>query len=432
MAMHRSTKVFIFLLVIVAAITGYNYFARPFAGLSRNQEQPSEETLAPGNEQAEFTPEVVFEKLSEREKVLQMIAAPVVLGGDSALAGVAQPATSSAATGSAVQPMVSTPTSTVPAATGSAEAWVERNNPGFITFFGEKISRSEAEKTIDRYKSLARLWEQPLVSAIAVDHEGGTVQRLSGAGFTLLPSWQELCALDVTERDGFLKLSSEELSSIEVDFVFAPVLDVADFNPALRNRICSGDHETVLERATSFALAFRDREVTPVFKHFPGIGATTRDLHFGFDRVTVDPLDSRLFRVLLETFPDAAVMVSHVGVENQYPNVPCSLSKPCIDELYTVFPDVMVFPDALNMTAAAYTTDGTRKDLKQVAAEAVLAGNTVLVFGTELDGDDLEDITAELVAQYQSDPAVRQAVDASVKKIIAYKFQHGLTAQPAQ
>ncbi len=421
MANNRGTNIFIAALFLLTLLMGYNYFARPFG--SPADTVGSQEDLEPSAQEVQETnPQSIFALLSPHQKVVQMIAAPATVANTSGTSAAAA-ATPSAATETA------TSRQTNPTASGSAEAWIEKNNPGFITLFGDNIDRQAAEDAIGRYKSLARLWQQPLVSAVAVDHEGGNVQRLSGTGFTKLPSWQAFCRLDVVERDGLLQLSSQELNLVKVDLVFAPMLDVAANNPALGSRACSGEYETVLEHATEFTAAFNGRGITTVFKHFPGIGATTRDLHFSFDRIEVKQQDSQLYRVLLDTFQDSAVMVSHAGVINQFPNVPCSLSKQCVGELYAVFPEVITFTDALNMRSAAYSSTGPEKELLQVAEEAVLAGNSVLVFEKGMTEASLEELTEALTQRYLDSPEFRQAVDKSVMKIIEYKFSRNLTIQ---
>lgn len=389
--MSRSTVLFILFLSVVVVALGYNYFARPFGELFA-PEQAAVNEVSPELDQA---PEVsILHTLSTREKILQMLAAPLtVVPGSS-------------------------PSGTV--------SWVIAEKPGFVTLFGERISTASARQVSDQLTQASKAGqaEDPtLPILIAVDHEGGRVQRLNGVGFTRLPSWQELCQLDIEKREIVLAKSATELAAVGIDIVLAPMVDVASQSAVLGNRVCAGNPEIVVGASHQYAQLFARQGLLPVFKHFPGIGQSRRDLHTQFDRIAVTAEEALVYRSLLTSNPQAGVMVAHVGVENQYPDVPCSLSAACISELHTTFPEALIFSDALDMKAAAYNPTQADKSLAQVSLAAIKAGNQVLVFGAGVNSTDLETIIQTVEAEAKKDPTVVTKIDQAVMTIIRYKLK---------
>ena len=119
---------------------------------------------------------------------------------------------------------------------------------------------------------------------VAVDHEGGRVQRFR-EGFTRLPpaalyakSLSEKELLPTLETAGWLMAA--ELRSLDVDFSFAPVLDVdCGVSQVIGDRSFSQDADKVGDYALSFALGMRRAGMASVGKHFPGHGAVALDSH---------------------------------------------------------------------------------------------------------------------------------------------------------
>lgn len=410
MPQHPRTKLFIALLAIVAVALGYNYFEQPFEGRFNQPAPIAEEAAEPENPQ--LTPEMILESLSAEERIAQMLAVPVAISEEPAAA------TDSAATSSAA---ISNQTTTVPTPT-----WIEANNPGFLVVFGEEIRKSQATDSVENHLSSIKSRDYKLSPAIAVDHEGGTVQRLSGIGYTELPSWKDFCALDTIERLELLGRSAAELRSTGVNIIFAPVADTAASNGVLGSRICSGDYELVAARSEEAAGAYLAQGIMPVFKHFPGIGQVNVDLHRSFGSTVVSSESSELFRQLLANFPQAGVMITHVGVTNSVnSSEPCSLSEECVGALHKIFPNVLTFSDALGMRSAAYTPQGART-LPEISLQAVIAGEDVLVFDSGTSELELDEVKQALLEAYEADSVFADKVDASVRKILAYKYVNEL------
>ena len=375
---YRTTYLLIVILIALTILTGYNFVYRPFAALPEREEAVAEESI----QAVPVDPLVAF---SPEEQVAQLLALPVVV--DDFL------------------------TST------ESAALVESIQPGFVTLFGSQLSSESAKEATDKLA----LIDQTI--AVAVDHEGGVVQRLNGPGFTALPSWQSLCSGEESTAAELLITSARELRTAGVDVVFAPMVDLAVQNRVLGNRVCSGDAALTYSRANLFITLFQSVGIEPVIKHFPGIGSTTRDTHTSSDTVSLTFADTQIFRDVLSKFPQLGTMVAHVAVTNQDAATPCSLSADCVGELQAVFPETVVFSDALDMRAArAIPGEPTREyTLIEVSLQALLAGNDVLVYGPNVDPALFQSIVEELAIAYQNDPAVAEAVQSSVLKLQEYK-----------
>jgi beta-N-acetylhexosaminidase len=124
----------------------------------------------------------------------------------------------------------------------------------------------------------------PLV--IAVDHEGGRVQRFR-EGFTAIPPMRELGrawdanaqhALQLAVDAGFVLAA--ELRAHGVDLTFAPVLDV-DYGSSgvIGDRAFHSDPRAIAELARSLLQGFRQAGMSGVGKHFPGHGHVRADSH---------------------------------------------------------------------------------------------------------------------------------------------------------
>jgi beta-N-acetylhexosaminidase len=121
---------------------------------------------------------------------------------------------------------------------------------------------------------------------IAVDHEGGRVQRFRH-GFTAIPAMRELGRL--FDRDPAQALAAargcgyviaSELQAHGVDFTFAPVLDV-DYGESgvIGDRALHSNPDIVATLAEALQGGLNAAGMTSVGKHFPGHGYVRADSH---------------------------------------------------------------------------------------------------------------------------------------------------------
>lgn len=154
---------------------------------------------------------------------------------------------------------------------------------------------------------------------IAVDHEGGRVQRFR-EGFTRLPSmatlghlWdkQPAAALEAASQVGYLLAS--ELRACGVDYSFTPVLDL-DYGPSrvIGDRAFHRNPEAVVALAGSLVAGLRAAGMASCGKHFPGHGYVVPDSHVEL------PVDDRSLKAMQEDLTPYrllnldAVMAAHV------------------------------------------------------------------------------------------------------------------------
>lgn len=309
------------------------------------------------------------------------------------------------------------------AATAAAmQEFVSEFQPGFVVLFGEGIASESAQAATTQISQLVVEQDQPM---IFVDHEGGQVQRLSGAGFTRLPTWRRVCQLAAEQRQDLFASSAAQLRDVGIDGVLAPVVDVVGTNTFMRERICSADPEVVAQVAAEYVTAFSNAGVAPVLKHYPGLGTATRDPHDGASVVTIRPEDVTPFQLVLDSWPDLAVMTTHVGVMNQFPEIPCSLSPSCVEQIYELYPEAMTMTDALEMSAARYNpaVPDEPKSLSTVALQAIRAGNHVVLFGPDVTREEVLVVLENMRSEYTSSYEFRMRVDAALARIDQFRAQ---------
>ena len=200
---------------------------------------------------------------------------------------------------------------------------------------------------------------------IAVDHEGGRVQRFQ-EGFTRIPPMRRLgeawdldpdtaCA---AARDIGYVLASE-LLACGVDFSFTPVLDV-DFGASgvIGNRALHSNTEAIAQLASSLIAGLREAGMANVGKHFPGHGYVQADSHLAIpvderSYAQIEATDIAPYRKLIRSGL-AAVMPAHVI----YPKVdalPAGFSAKWLQRILRgqLAFDGMIFSDDLSMEGAS-------------------------------------------------------------------------------
>ena len=114
---------------------------------------------------------------------------------------------------------------------------------------------------------------------IAVDEEGGRVQRIGGVAPPLASARQQAASLTVAQVEDQAMVVARRLHDAGVDMDFAPDADV-DAGPASRpigDRSFSGDPATAGRYAVAFARGLRRGGLIAVVKHFPGHGRADGD-----------------------------------------------------------------------------------------------------------------------------------------------------------
>lgn len=205
---------------------------------------------------------------------------------------------------------------------------------------------------------------------IAVDHEGGRVQRFRN-GFTAIPAMRTLGAaavqgdLETSLRavEGAARTMASELRAAGIDLDFAPVVDVDSNpgNPVIGERSLGPDAALVATLASRFIATLQAGGVAACAKHFPGHGDTSVDSHLalptlGHDRARLESLEWVPFRAAIAAGV-ASIMTAHVVLDSIDPGVPGTLSEKVVTGVLRgeLGFDGLVFSDDLEMKAVADT-----------------------------------------------------------------------------
>ncbi len=165
---------------------------------------------------------------------------------------------------------------------------------------------------------------------IAVDHEGGRVQRFR-QDFSILPpchSYGDLydqdkrAGLAAAEKAGWLM--AVELLSVGVDFSFAPVLDIdRGLSQVIGDRAFHHHPDTVANLAKYYTRGMKKAGMAATGKHFPGHGSVKEDSHHAI------PVDNRRYEdvVMLDMLPFERLARTHLqGI------MPAHVVYPLVDD----------------------------------------------------------------------------------------------------
>jgi beta-N-acetylhexosaminidase len=176
---------------------------------------------------------------------------------------------------------------------------------------------------------------------IAIDQEGGIVQRLQRHGFRSLPAARVYGEVyDLNAETGiklarqFGEIMASDLLAYGIDLSFAPVLDIHGASDVIGklDRAFHHDPEVVIELARAFIHGMNNAGMPAVGKHFPGHGSVSADSHIAMP--VSDDSKERLWHVDLWPFIKlvgenllGAVMPAHVTYPSIDPNKPAGFSK---------------------------------------------------------------------------------------------------------
>ena len=169
---------------------------------------------------------------------------------------------------------------------GHDRRWLQSPCVGGVILFARNFVDSAQLRRLTADIRLAA--GRPLL--VAVDQEGGRIQRFVGDGFTALPS---MAAVATAEGAASLATATglvlaAELLAHGVDLSFTPVLDVAHgHSEVIGSRAFSAAPEEIAVLAAALTAGLRQAGMAACGKHFPGHGFVAADSHVDF------PVDGR-------------------------------------------------------------------------------------------------------------------------------------------
>jgi beta-N-acetylhexosaminidase len=305
---------------------------------------------------------------------------------------------------------------------------------GGIVFVQNTSTGAEARAINQRLKQISRDADllEPL---IAIDHEGGTVQRIrdvknEGSNWDFAargPSDAQACQRGLSH--------AQTLSELGFSMNLAPVLDVNNnpANPVIGTRSYSDDPRIVARLGAAYIKGLQGGGVAAVGKHFPGHGNTSVDSHLGLPSLpqTIDDLE-RIelvpFRRAIEA-DVAGIMSAHIV----FPALdssgdPATLSRSVMNGLLRQrlgFKGLAVSDD---MGAMKAITDNYAPG--EAAVRAVQGGVDLLILSAELSRQrEARDALLEAVRDGRIS---RERLDEAVRNVLTVKARFGLLGTPAQ
>ncbi len=308
---------------------------------------------------------------------------------------------------------------------------------GNIILFKKNITSKDQLVQFNQTLSKKIVENTTVYPFISIDQEGGDVTRIQKEA-VIYPSNMAVSAAQATSYPESMGESmAKELTSLGINFNFAPVVDVNSNpdNPVIKNRSYSDDPYVVAQYALGMIEGLQRGGVLSSVKHFPGHGNTQTDSHFGLP--VIDKSLDELKQMELIPFQKAidfgvdAVMMAHILFPQIEQNeIPATLSKTIIQDLLRkeMGFDGIVITDSMRMDAISKFFGEAEGSI-----QAINAGVDMVILGTGKISED------NLVVQKEAILAVRKAVedgtisedvlDEHVRRILIEKEKLGLLDQ---
>jgi len=305
---------------------------------------------------------------------------------------------------------------------------IENGQVGGVILMSGNIESPDQVKTLTRF--LAKAGEDQPTPFIAVDQEGGYVQRLSRTkGFKTHPSAERLG--DRNNPQGAYSAYRNlalELRAHGFNVNLGPVVDlnINPNNPIIgrlkRSYGKNPDHVTAFAKA--FVLAHNDTGILTAAKHFPGHGSSDTDSHDVLVDVSASWQEAELrpYRKLIEADAIDMIMVGHLyhPAFSQDRDTPVSLSAKGIQR---------VLRDSMNYDGVVMTDDlgmrGVRQNtsFEERIVGAVAAGNDIILNtnGPDYDPDLPKRIADVLRSAVAEGKLSEERIRASYDRILALK-----------
>jgi beta-N-acetylhexosaminidase len=262
---------------------------------------------------------------------------------------------------------------------------------------------------------------------ISIDQEGGTVDRLVDI------DGPEQSATTIGETGNANNayqqgvIDAQDLSNYGFNLNLAPVVDVTNvYNSQLYMRTYGNNPTTVTQFAGAYLKGLQQSgKVLGTIKHFPGLGDTSTDPHFGLPYLTrslsqLNAIDWAPYSNLIKQGNVYSIMVTHEIVKALDPNEPSSLSPQVIGVLRNQMHfNGVIITDSLNMDAIHnYYTYG------DMAVKAIQAGDDILMGA--LDPSNVAEMLTGLKQALSAGTISQARIDESVRRILFFKYQMGL------
>lgn len=268
----------------------------------------------------------------------------------------------------------------------------------------------------------------PLPPFIALDQEGGKIERLTKAvGFNEIPSAAVIAQnTSTSQAEATYATMANSVSDLGFNLNFGPVVDlnINKKNPIIAKyeRSFGENAADVTAYASAFVRAHRSANMLTALKHFPGHGSSTSDSHEGFVDITKTWQQEELtpyFKMISAGNVDM-IMMGHL-YHSEYADtgankIPSSLSPNWVTG---------VLRNQLNYNGVVITDDlemgaiRSHFSTKETVLSAVRAGVDVLLFSNTAKYRFAlpDEVRAILVEEAGKDPAFLKRIEQSYERI---------------
>ena len=318
--------------------------------------------------------------------------------------------------------------------------WLSSDGLGGVLLFDKDVSSGiygknlknqvqikELTNQLNHFSSKVSFTGEQLPLFIAIDYEGGAVDRLAkieGCMSTL--NALELAKLSESALDEELSQMASILSQLGFNLNFAPVVDLhLNSEEGIIGRLkrsFSDNPDEVIRVARQFVEVFNRYGIACSYKHFPGHGSAVGDTHEGFVDVTdtYSPKELEPYRTLLQR-GELPVMVMTAHVINKHldsQGLPATLSHEILTGLMrnTMGFDGVIISDDLQMQAIAH-----HYSIEEALCLTINAGADMMIFANQLgkiNAPEVIDLIERLVTQ---DKIPMARIDDAFRRVMRLK-----------
>ena len=305
--------------------------------------------------------------------------------------------------------------------------------PGGVLLFSYNISKDPLE-TFEYIKSIHDFYveNQNLPPYVAVDQEGGDVNRLRGLTGVLWSQKKVAESFSLEGASALYSAQARQMRNLGFHMNLAPVIEVlTEKNKNFLDTRSFGNLESVLSYGETALKSYEENGIAVVLKHFPG--NSNADPHLGLPKIeySTGEWDSyfKPFEVLLPK--STAMLMSHAIVlpeENppQGENFRENLKRPACFSSYWIQEVAknqfgftgLVFSDDIFMGALAKNGYPPEK----AALEAIKAGVDVIMLSEKRFGG----VAGILLSKAKEDPEFAKEINRAVENVIRYKIKAGI------
>jgi beta-N-acetylhexosaminidase len=290
---------------------------------------------------------------------------------------------------------------------------VKENKIGGVVFF--KSTKENYKRMIDSLNNISA-YQGQLPLLFSIDAEPSLFNgRLQGSS----PLMKTIDIKTVQQSDSVARIINTTLLDIGFHQNFAPVVDISPQNEAIKNRSFGNDKQQVIALSKQFIATSQEQGIIATAKHFPGHGLVVGDTHK--KSVYIDgPLQE------LDVYPPLieagvlSIMMAHITINNNpmynTNGLPASCSRNIVTGLLKneLGFKGLVITDALNIMKAVTIIDNAPLVASKAGCDMLL-----------MPIDETNTITS-IINEMNTDEAYKQQVYQSVKKIIRLKICSGL------